>query len=104
MAVPAQPTLYLVDGHALAYAHCLRVVPHIGDMVQIYVQQCFALPACALLEYIPWLRDFFEEPSTVESGMLRCPELSETGTTVNATALSWYGVERVKVLPIRLSF
>jgi L-alanine-DL-glutamate epimerase-like enolase superfamily enzyme len=57
----------------------------------VHLQLCFAHPACTLLEYIPWLRDCFEEPATVEDGYFQRPMLPGAGTTLNAAALSKYG-------------
>jgi L-alanine-DL-glutamate epimerase-like enolase superfamily enzyme len=75
----------------LAYAHHLPVVPHIGDMMQVHLHLCFAHPACTLLEYIPWLRDCFEEPATVENGYFHRPVLPGAGTTLKADVLEKYG-------------
>ncbi len=76
----------------LAHAHHLPVVPHIGDMMQVHLHLAMAHPACSLLEYIPWLRDCFEEPAAVDNGFFRRPALPGAGTTLNATALEKYGV------------
>ena len=47
-----------------------------------------AHPACSMLEYIPWLRDCFEEPATVTDGTFVTPQLPGAGTTLKATALN----------------
>lgn len=52
----------------LALAHRLPVVPHIGDMMQVHLHLSIAHPACKLLEYVPWLRECFEEPASVKDG------------------------------------
>jgi L-alanine-DL-glutamate epimerase-like enolase superfamily enzyme len=77
----------------LAHTYRLPVVPHIGDMMQVHLHLCFAHPACTLLEYIPWLRDCFEEPATVERGYFRRPVLPGAGTTLKPDALKRFGVQ-----------
>lgn len=76
----------------LALAHHLPVVAHIGDMMQVHVHLSIAHPACALLEYIPWMRDCFEEPATVADGVFAIPEQPGAGTTLRTGALEKYGI------------
>lgn len=76
----------------LALAHRLPVVPHIGDMMQIHIQLSIAHPACMLLEYIPWLRECFEEPATVKGGFFAISETPGAGTTLRPGALERYNV------------
>jgi L-alanine-DL-glutamate epimerase-like enolase superfamily enzyme len=76
----------------LALAHRLPVVPHIGDMMQVHLHLSIAHPACKLLEYIPWLRECFEEPATVKDGWFVVPETPGAGTTIRSTALERYNV------------
>jgi len=76
----------------LALAHRLPVVPHIGDMAQVHLHLAIAHPACRLLEYIPWMRDCFEEPATVKEGHFVPPERPGAGTTLKADALARYDV------------
>ena len=68
----------------LALAHHLPVVPHVGDMGQVHLQTAIAHPACALLEYIPWIRDCFEEPITVQDGWYRVPQAPGAGVDLRA--------------------
>jgi L-alanine-DL-glutamate epimerase-like enolase superfamily enzyme len=70
-------------------AHCnsLPVCPHVGDMVQVHQHLCFAHPACSLLEYIPWLRDWMKHPARVEGGFYVAPEAPGAGMEPNETAL-----------------
>lgn len=72
----------------LALAQRLPVVPHIGDMMQVHLHLALAHPACSMLEFIPWLRDCFEEPATVSEGAFVTPHLPGAGTTLKATALN----------------
>jgi len=70
-------------------AHCynLPVVPHVGDMSQVHQHLCFAHPACSLLEYIPWLRDWMEEPAKIVDGFYVAPEAPGAGMTPSRKAL-----------------
>ena len=77
----------------LALAHHLPVVPHIGDMMQVHLHLCIAHPACRLLEYIPWLRNCFEEPATVRGGYFVTPQSPGAGTTLKPEALSEYNAQ-----------
>ena len=77
----------------LALAFRLPVVPHVGDMGQVHVQLAYAHPAAVLLEYIPWIKDCFEEPIQVEAGHYRLPERPGAGTTLRREAFSRYGQE-----------
>jgi L-alanine-DL-glutamate epimerase-like enolase superfamily enzyme len=74
----------------LALAHRLPVVPHIGDMMQVHLHLAIAHPSCQLLEYIPWLRECFEEPVSVKDGYFLVPEAPGAGTTLCSTALARY--------------
>lgn len=77
----------------LAYAYHLPVVPHIGDMMQVHLHLAVAHPACTLLEYIPWLRDCFEEPATVQNGHFVVPSRPGAGTTLRSEALGRFNVQ-----------
>jgi len=59
----------------------LPVAPHAGDMSQVHVHLSYAHPACAVLEYIPWIKDCFTEPAEVVDGYFRRPALPGAGTT-----------------------
>jgi len=76
----------------LALAAHLPVVPHIGDMMQVHLHLAIAHRACRMLEYIPWLRDCFQEPVTVEHGDFLPPQLPGAGTTIRPGALELYDV------------
>ena len=73
-------------------AHALRlpVALHAGDMSQVHVHLSYAHPACAVLEYIPWIKHCFTEPAEVVQGHFRLPELPGAGTTPTARALADY--------------
>ncbi|TWU37376.1 mandelate racemase/muconate lactonizing enzyme family protein [Novipirellula artificiosorum] len=71
----------------LAHSYALPVVPHVGDMAQTHQHLCIAHPACHLLEYIPWLRDWMKYPAQVECGQFLTPEDPGAGTEPTAEAL-----------------
>jgi L-alanine-DL-glutamate epimerase-like enolase superfamily enzyme len=71
----------------MARCYSLPVVPHVGDMCQVHQHVCFAHPACDLLEYIPWLRDWMEEPAKIEAGHYIAPEAPGAGMTPSRNAL-----------------
>jgi len=76
----------------LALANRLPVAPHAGDMVQIHLHLALAHPACAILEYIPWLRECFEEPAQVREGRAIAPGAPGASTTLRADAKERFGV------------
>lgn len=71
----------------MAYCHSLPVVPHVGDMCQVHQHLCFAHPACSLLEYIPWLRDWMEDPAKIEEGQYIASKAPGAGMTPSRKAL-----------------
>jgi L-alanine-DL-glutamate epimerase-like enolase superfamily enzyme len=71
----------------LARCYGLPVAPHVGDMCQVHQHLCFAHPACDLLEYIPWLRDWMETPARIVDGFYVAPEVPGAGTTPSKRAL-----------------
>ena len=78
----------------LALANGLPVVPHIGDMMQVHLHLALAHRACKMLEFIPWLRDCFEEPATVEQSRFLVPQTPGAGTTLKKSALEAYNVAK----------
>jgi L-alanine-DL-glutamate epimerase-like enolase superfamily enzyme len=73
-----------------ANAYRLPVAPHAGDMSQVHVHLSYAHPACAVLEYIPWIKDCFTDPAEVVDGYFRLPQVPGAGTTPTAEALARY--------------
>ena len=65
----------------MARCYSLPVVPHVGDMCQVHQHLCFAHPACSLLEYIPWLRDWMETPAKIVDGFYVAPKVPGAGMT-----------------------
>jgi len=72
----------------LAHASSLPVMPHVGDMAQVHQHLCFAHPACGLLEYIPWLREWMEHPAQVIDGYYVAPDAPGAGTAPTRRALA----------------
>ena len=73
-----------------AHAWRLPVAPHAGDMSQVHVHLSYAHPACAVLEYIPWIAHCFTDPATVVDGHFQLPQLPGAGTTPTADAWDRY--------------
>lgn len=74
----------------LAAQHGLPVAAHVGDMMQVHLHTSLAHPACAILEYIPWIRSCFTEPATVRAGTFVPPREPGAGTTLVPDALERY--------------
>jgi len=60
--------------------------------MQIHQHLSIAHPACTMLEYIPWLRQCFEEPATVEGGRFLVPQMPGAATTLKPDALERFAV------------
>lgn len=75
----------------LALAHRLPVVPHAGEMSQVHVHLSYWHPASTILEYIPWIKDHFEEPIQVQDGVYKRPEQPGASTTPLAESFVRYG-------------
>ncbi|CAH1651536.1 MULTISPECIES: mandelate racemase/muconate lactonizing enzyme family protein [unclassified Chelatococcus] len=74
----------------LAHAHRLPIAPHAGEMSQVHVHLSFWHPAASILEYIPWIKDHFEEPIAVKDGFYVRPERPGAGTTPLAESLAGF--------------
>lgn len=72
----------------LAHANNLPVVPHVGDMGQVHQHLCLAHPACNLLEYIPWLKDWMKHPAQVKDGYYLAPQAAGAGMEPTEHALA----------------
>lgn len=71
----------------LAGAHRLPVAPHAGDMSQVHQHLNFSRTPCAVLEYIPWIRECFEEPIRVVDGHYQRPQ--QPGASTTPTPQAW---------------
>lgn len=85
-------TEYIEVAH-LAAANRLPVAPHAGEMSQVHVHLAFWHPATSVLEYIPWIKDHFEEPIRVQDGRYLRPEKPGVGATPLAESLERFGVQ-----------
>jgi L-alanine-DL-glutamate epimerase-like enolase superfamily enzyme len=75
----------------LAHAHRLPVAPHAGEMSQVHVHLSYWHPASTILEYIPWIKDHFEEPIEVRDGVYSLPQQPGASTTLLAGSLAHFG-------------
>ena len=75
-----------------AYAQRLPVVAHVGDMGQVHVHLSYWHPATSMLEYIPWIKDSFVEPISVQKGYYLKPQLPGAGSTPTADAMARFGI------------
>ena len=71
----------------LSHSYSLPVVPHVGDMCQVHQHLCNAHPACQLLEYIPWLRDWMKHPAEVKDGFFINSHAAGAGMEPSSKAL-----------------
>jgi L-alanine-DL-glutamate epimerase-like enolase superfamily enzyme len=76
----------------LAHAFRLPVAPHAGEMSQVHVHLAFWHPATTLLEYIPWIKEHFEDPIVVRDGKYQRPQLPGAGTTPLRSAFENHSV------------
>jgi len=77
----------------LALSYRLPVAPHAGDMVQVHWHLALAHSACTILEYIPWLKECFEEPAAIREGRALPPQMPGAGTTLRSDAGERFGVK-----------
>jgi L-alanine-DL-glutamate epimerase-like enolase superfamily enzyme len=80
-------TEYIRVAHA-AHGRGLPVVAHVGDMGQVHVHLSFWHPATTMLEYIPWIKDCFEEPIRIKDGHYERPEAPGASTTLTKQAIA----------------
>lgn len=73
-----------------AHSHHLPVAAHVGDMGQVHVHLSYWHAASPMLEYIPWIKEAFEEPIRVEGGYYVRPEAPGAGSTPTASAFAAY--------------
>jgi L-alanine-DL-glutamate epimerase-like enolase superfamily enzyme len=73
-----------------ALSRRLPVAAHVGDMGQVHVHLAYYHMACSILEYIPWIKDAFEEPILVKDGNYVKPQMPGAGTTPTADAFKKY--------------
>lgn len=76
-----------------AFAKRLPVAAHAGEMGQVHVHLSYWHPACTIMEYIPWIKNCFEEPIAIVDGCFKLPEVPGAGTTPAAGIMEKYGVK-----------
>lgn len=82
---------YIEVAH-LARSFRLPVAPHAGEMSQVHVHLAHWHPSTSLLEYIPWIKDHFEEPADVQDGCFLRPQQAGASTTPLASSMQNYSV------------
>jgi L-alanine-DL-glutamate epimerase-like enolase superfamily enzyme len=82
-----------IEVAALARAHRLPIAPHAGEMSQVHVHLAYWHPSVSVLEYIPWIKDHFEEPAEVRDGHFLRPAQPGAGTTPRIGVLEKYGID-----------
>jgi L-alanine-DL-glutamate epimerase-like enolase superfamily enzyme len=60
-------------------------------MSQVHVHLSYWHPASTILEYIPWIKDHFEEPADVVGGIYKRPEQPGASSTPLATSMERFG-------------
>jgi L-alanine-DL-glutamate epimerase-like enolase superfamily enzyme len=77
----------------LAQQQARWVVPHAGDMCQVHQHLVAGVGADhpAMIEYLPWALEIFEEPVRVEKGTLALPETPGASTHMRADARARFG-------------
>lgn len=68
----------------------LPLAPHAGEMGQVHVHLAYSHPASVIMEYIPWIKDSFEEPVAVRDGYYVRPSQPGAGTTPTKEAIERY--------------
>ena len=58
---------------------------------QVHVHLAFWDKSTRVLKYIPWIKDYFEDPISVVNSYYRRPTLPGAGTTVLPDVLERYG-------------
>lgn len=79
-----------LDVAALAGISGKRVVPAGWTMMQIDQHLAAATSHCWMIEWIPWIRDIFQEPVQFEDGYIKVSDMPGAGTTIKSEALEKY--------------
>lgn len=74
----------------LAEAFRLPVAAHAGEMSQVHQHLTFWHPGTAPLEYIPWIKEYFEDPAEVVDGHYRIPLAPGASTTLKDGAFEQF--------------
>ena len=79
---------------ALARIEGRRVVPAGWTMMQIDQHLAAATPHCWMVEWIPWIRDIFQEPVQFEDGYIVVSNAPGAGTAIKPGVLERYDTGR----------
>ena len=60
-------------------------------MSQVHVHLSYWHPASTILEYIPWIKDQFEEPVEVKDGVYSLPQQPGASSTLLAGSMARFG-------------
>lgn len=77
---------------AMARTAAKQVVPAGWTMMQIDQHLAAATPHCWMVEWIPWIRDIFQEPVRFEDGHLLVSRTPGAGTAITSEALRQYAI------------
>ena len=83
-----------LDVASLAESAGRRVVPAGWTMMQIDQHLASATPNCWMIEWIPWIRDIFQEPVHFEDGYIIVSESPGAGTAIKPEFLEKYNREK----------
>jgi len=67
-----------------------RVVPAGWTMMQVDQHLAAATPHCWMVEWIPWIREIFQEPVCFEDGEILVSDTPGAGTAITSEALERY--------------
>jgi len=77
---------------ALARTASRRIVPAGWTMMQIDQHLAAATPHCWMVEWIPWIRDIFQEPVQFQDGNILVSETPGASTAIKSEVLQEYAV------------
>ena len=69
-----------------------RVVPAGWTMMQVDQHLAAATPHCWMVEWIPWIREIFQEPVRFEDGEILVSDAPGAGTAITPDALERYSL------------
>ena len=81
-----------LEAASLAGVSGKRVIPAGWTMMQIDQHLAAATSHCWMVEWIPWIRDIFQEPVQFEDGYINVSGTPGAGTTIKSEALEKYSI------------
>ncbi len=76
----------------LAECWGLPLVPHLGDGAQVHQHLVAATSASPMIEYVPWLKECFEDPVQVREGQVLLPSRPGASTTFRKKTYMQYRI------------